>query len=228
MRISSSSSPWLGAAFVAAAAFAALTRDTAARADEAPPCDVFDANYTISANLELTDTPMGQGNGVYRIGPGTATVRFEPNGSAKLVGYEMVEHLSIDSKTLFWKTHVTTQSHTTVGADACGVVAPGSFAGRTLGWGADLHGVRTDGTITCDGSMCGSFGAPPPGTSALHIAPHDVGFAPWVFAPDMKTFTMARTWVSASEAPKQTAFIVLTGRETGRRCVTPPACPGRG
>lgn len=207
---------------VVMAALAPLADERNARAEEPPPCPVVDVEYALAANLELTDTPMGQGNGVYAIGPGTAVVRYAGN-DAKLAAYRMREAFRVDATAVFWKTHVTTDSWTTVAADACGVVANASLGGRTLTWNSDVK-ARTDGTVTCDGSLCGKFGAPPPGTTPLHIALHDVHFRPWAFSADMKTFAMPRTWISQSEMPKQTGFIFVSGREVRRTCVQPPAC----
>jgi hypothetical protein len=202
---------------------------SSAKSEEAPPCEAYDVEYSLSSNLELSDTPMGQGNGVYKIGPGTAVVHFERRGdgtmTAKMVSYSMKERFKVDAKTVFWKTHVTTDSRTTVGSDACGVVASGVLSGRTLDWKSDIRAARTDGTLTCDGSMCGKFGAPPSGTSQLHVAPHDTRFRAWVFAPDMRSFTMEKTWMSRSESPKQEAHITLTGKEVRRVCMTAPRCP---
>lgn len=207
-------------ATVSRLAFAALVVTAAlapqARAEEPAACTVVDVEYALGANLELTDTPMGQGNGTYPIGPGSATVRFAGN-DAKLVAYRMRESFRVDASAVFWKTHVTTDSNTTVVADPAGVVAAGSLAGRTLSWNSDVK-ARTDGTVTCDGSLCGKFGAPPPGTTPLHIPLHDVHFRPWTFSADMRSFTMPRTWMSQSEMPKQTGFIQLAGREVRRTC----------
>lgn len=206
-----------------AAASGALADVTAARAEGEPACDVVQVEYALSANLELSDTPMGQGDGVYKIGPGVAVVRYEQR-TAKLVGYEMTERFRIDSRTLFWKTHVINDSKTTVGHDACGVSATGNLSGRTLTWTTDVRGARTDGTTTCEGSLCGSFGAPPPGRSELHVPPHDPKFKPWVFAADMKTFTMEKSWMARSEMPKMTSHVAMAGREVRRTCVQVPKC----
>ncbi len=211
------------------AAVAPLAHAGVARAEEAPPCEAIEVEYALSANLQLSDTPMGQGDGIYAIGPGVAVVRFEqrggvPAGAAKLVGYEMTERFRIDSRTLFWKTHVLNDSKTTVAHDACGVSASGALSGRTLTWTTDVKGARTDGTTTCDGSLCGSFGAPPAGTSPLHIAPHDTRFSPWVFGADMKTFTMPKTWMARSESPRFTSHLALAGREVRRTCAPRPKC----
>lgn len=212
------------AAVLVACAALATTDVSVARAEESAPCEAYEVEYALAANLELSDTPMGQGDGVYAIGPGSAVVRFEPGGAAKLLSYEMTEKFRIDTRTLFWKTHLINDSKTTVAHDACGVVSSGVVAGRTLTWTTDVRGARTDGTMTCEGSMCGSFGAPPAGTSPLHIASHDPRFKPWAFAADMKTFAMPKAWMARSEAPKFTSFVALSGREVRRSCVTVPKC----
>jgi hypothetical protein len=192
----------------------------------------MEVEYALTANLELSDTPQGQGNGSYRIGPGTAVIRYEvrngaPTGAVELVSYQMSEHFGIDAKTLFWTTHVKTDSQTTVGNDSCGVVARGVLSGQRLDWKSDIRGARTDGQVQCEGSLCGKFGAPPPGASALHVAPHDVRFQTWVFSPDMKRFSMAKTWMARSEQPKQTSHITLNGHEIGRHCTNTPLCGSR-
>jgi hypothetical protein len=142
-----------------------------------------------------------------------------------MTAYEMRENFKIESTTLFWKTHVVTASKTTVGKDACGVAARGTLSGTTLQWTTPVQGYRTNGTLTCDGSLCGSFGAPPSGTSQLNVPPHNVQFNAFQFSPDMKTFTMGDTFVSKTTQPQQTAHITLSGRETRRACVPKPSCP---
>ena len=196
---------------------------------ETAPCDAWDVDYILAANLKLEDTPMGEGDGVYKIGPGRVTLRFEdrggqPGGKVKMLAYAMKEHFQIVSKTLFWTTSVTTDTNTGVTSDRCSVVAEGVLADHQLRWNKPLHGYRTDGTLTCDGSLCGKFGAPPAGTSALHIPPHDVAFAPFVYGADMKTFTMPFTFVSKSDMPKQTGSLALAARETKRACVVAKPC----
>jgi hypothetical protein len=59
----------------------------------------------------------------------------------------------------------------------------------------------------------------------MHIAPHPAQFKPFAFSPDMKTFTMPSMFVSKSDSPRQTAHLVLSGREMRRECVPPPSCP---
>ncbi len=185
-------------------------------------CAAWDVEYVLAANLRLTDTPMGQGDGVYSIGPGRVVLRFEdrggqPGGAVKMLLYSMQERFTIRASTLFWTTTVTTDTRT--GAEERAVAAEGTMKGRVLEWLGSVRGYHTDGTLTCDGSMCGKFGAPPPGKSELHIGPSPVRFSSFTFAPDGKTFTMASTFVAKTEMPKQTAFVSLAGREARRVCV---------
>jgi hypothetical protein len=219
------------AALATAAAVSSVDEGSAAENDagESPPCDSVEVDYALSANLELADTPMGQGDSKHRIGPGRARMRYAARvgaiaGPAELIHYQTTERFVVTSQTLFWRTRVRAQTETTVQPDACGVVARAVLADRELSWTSAMRGVRTDGTLTCEGSLCGSFGAPPPGTSAVHVPPHEVRLKSWRFAPDRRTFTMERTWVARSESPQQTSFIALAGREVTRRCVVVPPC----
>jgi hypothetical protein len=196
---------------------------------ETEPCRTIEIDYALDGQLRLTDTPMGKGDGVYPVGPGTAVVRFEvqngaPAGPAELVAYEMSERFRIDSRAVFWETHVTTDARTTVREDPCGVVARGALSGSRLDWSSDVRGARTDGRLICEGSLCGKFGAPPAGESPLHVAPHPVRFAAWAFTPDLARFTMASSWSAHSESPRQTSYVALVGREVSRRCAAPPRC----
>jgi hypothetical protein len=141
-----------------------------------------------------------------------------------MVAYDMRERFVITSKTLLWTTQVTTDTKTRGTPDTCGVAAEGQLTGNVLGWSGPVRGYRTDGTLTCDGSLCGKFGAPPPGQSDLHIGPGPVQFRPFVFAKDMKTFTMQETLVATTDMPKQKAHLVLAGREARRSCAPAKAC----
>lgn len=218
----------LGVVGFVTAAVLAPSRDATAEQAEAP-CDAWEIEYGLSAKLQLTDTPMGAGNGVFPIGPGKTVLRFanvdgQPGGQIHMRQYTMHERVKVDSKTAFWTTHVLSESTTVTTPDACGNVATGELEGANLRWQTPLAGSRTDGTITCDGSMCGSFGAPPPGTSELHIPPHPVTFNAFHFAPDLKTFTMPSTLVAKDEHPKQTSHVTLSGREVRRTCVRVTPC----
>jgi hypothetical protein len=137
----------------------------------------------------------------------------------------MKEHFKISSKALFWTTTVVTDTHTQATPEGCDGIARGRMGRTTLEWSTPIAGYRTDGTLTCDGSLCGKFGAPPPGTSALHIAPHPVPFHAFEFGRDFKTFTMPSTFVAKTDMPKQTAYLTLAGREVRRTCLSAAVCP---
>lgn len=212
------------AGILALAAASLLVPDTARGNPPPTACRAWDIAYTLAANLKLTDTPLGQGNGVYRVGPGQLTLRFDdvagkPAGEARLLAYRLREHFTVKTTTLFWTTSVTTNARTTASRRASGFVAHGRLVNHTLNWSLPLHGYRTDGTLTCDGSLCGKFGAPPAGTSQLHVPPHDVTFKPFKFSRDLSTFTMRYAFISKTEMPKHTAHLALAGRATHRMCI---------
>lgn len=217
----------LGASIVA---LAAAPNEAVAQSPPASSCE-WEIEYNLAANLKLTETPMGQGDGIYAIGPGSTVLRFEnkggvPGGNVKMQKYKMREYFTIKSKTLFWSTSVITDTNTSATPNACMIAAEGALDNtRTLRWRTTINGYRTDGTLTCEGSLCGKFGAPPPGQSQLHMGPTQVTFNPFVFAPDMQTFTMATAHVSKSDMPKQSGEIALSGREVSRTCVPVAACP---
>jgi hypothetical protein len=194
-----------------------------------PSCE-WEIEYALAANLKLTETPMGEGDGIYPIGPGKVVLRYEnkggqPGGDVKMQQYQMRESFTITSRTLFWTTSVITDTNTAATPNACSIAAEGTLDGnRRLQWRTLVRGYHTDGTLTCRGSLCGKFGAPPPGQSALHIGPYPVRFNPFVFAPDMTTFTMATTHVSKTDMPKQSGEVALSGREMRRACVPVISC----
>lgn len=192
-----------------------------ARAEpESVQCDEWDIEYGVTARLELSETPMGQGDGIYPIGPGHLTLRFEdrggrPGGRVKMVAYDMPQAFRVASRTLFWKTTVVTNA-TTVGILNPCTAPEGALEGSTIAWSSPVRNMQTEGTLTCDGMFCGKFGAPPPGESPLRIGPDPVLFQPFRFSGDMKTFTMGKTFVARTPMPKQTSYIALAGRETSR------------
>lgn len=193
-------------------------------------CAAWDIEYALSANLRLTETPMGKGDGTYKIGPGSTVLRFDdvggkPGGAVKMLSYSMREAFTLKAKALFFTTTVTVDSRTRTTPNAAGVVAEGGLAEGNVVWSSKVRGYRTDGTLTCDGSLCGSFGAPPPGTSALHIPPNDVQFRPFAMSNELKRLVMPSTFVAKTKMPQQTAFIALTGNEVKRTCVQPKPSP---
>lgn len=157
-------------------------------------------------------------------------LRFEskggvPGGAVEMLTYRMHEHFVVHSTALFWNSDFTSITDTRVTPNACAVVAQGVLAGRSIRWSTPLRAYRTDGEVTCRGSLCGKGGAPPPGETDVNLGPGPVWFKSFDFAPDIKTFTMQDTQVSKTESPKLTASIALFGRETRRSCVEMRSCP---
>jgi hypothetical protein len=214
---------------IALVALVALPARHASAEAGAGACDVYEAEYVLSANLKLADTPLGKGDGLYAIGPGTVVLLFDRRGGGaapevRMLKYRMRELLKVQTTALFWSTTVVTDSSTVATPGPCASAAEGMLDGRTLRWSTPVRGYRTDGTLTCDGSLCGKFGAPPPGRSELHVAPHPVTFSSFEFGADGKTFSMGSTFVSKTESPKHTAHMAISGREVRRQCVSAPTC----
>ena len=200
-----------------------------AEADE-DPCNAWEVEYGLNANVKLTDTTMGAGNGTWPIGPGTAVVRYDnvngqPGGAARLLTYRMRDHFTIKTSILLASASVTAESVTRTTPNACGISADGVLAGRSLTWKTPWNGVRSDGTLHCEGGLCGKFGAPPSGDSEVHIAPHQAQFKSFEFSEDHRTFTMDWSVSSHQDSPSQTSSVQLAGRETKRTCVVAKACP---
>jgi hypothetical protein len=210
---------------------ASSTLATSTASAQGPPalCSAWDVEYALTAKLQLSETPMGQGDGEYPIGPGTLTLRYEdvggkPGGRVKLLSYQVRQAFSVASKNLFWTTQVSTDATTRKTPDACGAAAEGQLTGTTIGWSSPVTGFVTDGFLTCDGTFCGKFGAPPPGKSPLHLGPSPVTFVPFRFSADMQTFAMSSTFVAKTDAPKQTSHLTLAGRETRKTCAALAPC----
>jgi len=211
------------------AALACFALVPSAAADEEPPCNAWDVEYLLNANVKITDTTMGAGNGVFAIGPGRAVVRFDdrggaPGGDAKLLEYRMKDHFTVTASILLASASVTADTVTQTTPNACGVAAEGALAGRSLRWRTPWSGMRSDGTVTCDGALCGKFGGPPSGQSPIHVPPHPVTFKPFEYSEDRKTFTMDYSIVSKQDSPSQTSLVALAGREVKRTCVLARPC----
>ena len=184
---------------------------------------VDEVEYEVNASLRITETTLGEGNGTFAVGPGRIVVRYDGT-SAKMTRYAMRELVTVAAKNVGFTTTVTSDTSTTATPNACGVIAEGTLDGSTLRWQSPVRGMKTDGTITCSGSFCGKFGAPPRGQSAFHDGPLDIRFSPFTLSGDRKTFTMAMTHMSRTSSPKQSAAMSLVGREVKRACV-PVTCP---
>jgi hypothetical protein len=186
------------------------------------PCDAWQVEYALSANLTLRDTPHGTGDGTYGVGPGRAVLLFygPDHRQVQLLGYAMRERFQIEPSSIVGSADIDVDLTTTT-AQGCGV-AQGVLEGNTVRWTSRVRGYRSDGTTTCDGGLCGKFGAPPEGQAPWGLRPQDVTFGGFTFGPDGKTFTMANTFVETSRNPQQTAFVSLSGREVRRVCVQNP------
>jgi len=195
----------------------------AADADE-DRCSVSDVDYAVAGNLLLRDTQFGAANGVYPLGAGKVRLRFETEADgrsreARLMSYDLESQFTVKASFALWSTKVVTRSHTSV-ADTCDGAARGTVRHGDVVWDTKVDGYHSDGTLHCEGNVCGNFGAPPAGSSPLHEPPVAVTFKPFHFSPDGRTFSMDYAQVSHSDSPRQTAYLALAGREVKRSCVT--------
>jgi hypothetical protein len=207
-----------------------LSSTRAAAEEPGQACDAWDVEYQLAATLLVSDTVMGAGDGVQPIGPGKLVLRMANAGNGpatfgeKILSYELHQSAAFTSKALLWKTKVQTDILMSAPGEACNPAAEGKLQDRTLRWTTPVKGYRGDGTVTCEGTFCGTFGAPPKGTSPMHIPPHAVDFKSFDFAADLKTFTMGYAVVSKSDSPRQTARVSLAGREVRRACAPVKPC----
>ncbi|HEY6464330.1 MAG TPA: hypothetical protein VIY73_29385 [Polyangiaceae bacterium] len=193
-------------------------------AADGPTCSAWDVEYALAGTMRLADTTMGAADGTFPVGPGRAVVRFDdhgggPGGHARLTAYSRHEHVTITTRAFFLGATLVTDTNSHAAGGGNGVVTAGNLAGTTLTWAGPMSVYRTDGTTTCEGTLCGKFGAPPPGSSEVHIGPRAVQLAPFQFAPDLKTFSMHEVQTAHAESPKQTTFEAISGREMKRTCV---------
>ncbi len=216
----------IAALFAAVGAVATLPGAAAPPTRLGPPCGSWEIEYALRANLKLTDTPLGQGDGVVQIGPGRVVLRFQdsdgkPGGAVQMRRYEMRDHFTVKTRTLFWNTVVENDTKTQATPDGSGVAAAGTLSKNQIAWSTPVRGYRVDGKITCTGAMCGKFGAPPPGTTEIHIGPNPVQFSAFTFSPDLKRLGMPYTFVTKTKMPKQTSYVELKGHEVKRSCLPP-------
>ena len=194
-------------------------------ATPAAACTGWDVEYALSATLRITDTTLGAGDGTHAIGPGRLVLRFDdvaggPGGAVRVVDYELTDHFALAPHYLFLSATITTDTTTRTTPDASGFAATGVLRGRTIAWSGPWAGMRSDGFLTCDGNLCGKFGAPAAGKTALHVAPHPARFASFELGEDGKTFRMGWSVESHQDSPRETSLVALGGRETKRICRT--------
>ncbi len=210
---------------VSAAVVAIVAASSRAAVADDPPCDAWEVEYTLAGTCAVRDTAMGAANGDWAVGPGTTTVRFDAAagpgpGPAKLLSFSIKEFFTSVVLGTKFTTDVTDTATPTTTCSA----AEGTVAGTKLAWDSKVRAFKIDGSLTCEGAMCGKFGGPPSGKSDYHMPAHDVEFSPWEFAGDMKTFTMAASLVSRGDSPKQSTYLTIAGREVKRTCIRAKPC----
>jgi hypothetical protein len=218
------------ARIVALAAWPLALVPALASADDPPACNTWEVDYSLAAIVQLSDTAMGAGDGFHQIGPGKVQLHFDnvngaPGGNVKLTTYEMTDQFTVNAHVFGVGTNVTNDTKTMTTPNVCGVAAQGLLSDRTVRWSTLWNGMHTDGHVTCAGSMCGRFGAPPTGTSEVHQPAHPVSFKSFEYAPDMKSFHMDYSVTAKSTSPSQTSRITFNGRETKRSCIYVRPCP---
>jgi hypothetical protein len=218
----------LGVALVAVAVAgpAFLPREATAQlsiSDLSPTCAQWELAYAITGTLRVTETQMGAGNGTFQVGPGTLVLRVDARGArVKLTELQLRERFAIHPSAMMWNATVVTDVAARAPSDAAGAVAVGSrTANGVVQWAEPLRTYRSDGVLTCDGSLCGKFGAPPAGRSELHQVSRTVRLEPLRFDRDGQVFHMDFALVSSSESPHQRTYLALVGRRTAKRCVEP-------
>ncbi len=133
-----------------------------------------------------------------------------------MVSYELRQPFTMSTSALVWSAKLFSDTTARGTPDGRGIIATGTLQGRSIRWEGPLNGYRVDGTVRCEGSLCGSVRRAGTGTSDVHIPPSAVSFQPFALSPDGKTFTMAYVVVSRADSPKQTTLISLAGREVRR------------
>jgi hypothetical protein len=189
--------------------------------DDERACDTVVVEYVLGANLLVKQTTMGAGDGVYKVGPGRLVLRFENHGgqeTVKLVAYELRQKFVVASRAVFWGARVATDI-VTRGPPGGRPIAEGTLDRSSVHWDGPPRGLHSDGTLTCDGALCGKFGAPAPGTSEMHMALDAAELEPFTLGADGKTFTMPYSLMSKSDSPKQETLVAITGRELRRACL---------
>jgi hypothetical protein len=195
-------------------------------AAELPPsesCAQWEMAYATTGTLRVKETPMGAGDGVFPVGPGTLVLRVDARAArVTMKEFQLRERFVIHPSAMMWNATIVTDVSARALSDGDRAVAVGSktAAGVVL-WTEPVGTYRSDGTLTCDGSLCGKFGAPRAGRSELHQVSRTVRLEPLRFDRDARTFQMDFALVSSSESPHQRTYLALAGRLTARTCIDP-------
>jgi hypothetical protein len=196
--------------------------------DATSGCARWEIQYAIAGTLQITETTMGAGNGTFPVGPGTLVVRVDaPAMDATLERFELHEHFALHPSAVMWNATLVTDAAVQAAPSGAGAVASGRWSGDgVLRWDSPLRNYRSDGALTCNGSLCGKFGAPPLGRTEVHQT-SAIRLQPFRFDREGQTFQMDRTLVSSSEAPHQRTYLALAGRSVARTCIQEkPSRPG--
>jgi hypothetical protein len=197
------------------------------RPDDEVHCTHWEVEYALTGTLKISNTTFGAGDGTHMARPGKLVLRFDdvngqPGGNVTVVSYEMATRFTVDAHFLGIGTTVASDCMTRSTANVCSAVAKGTLGDdRTIRWQGPWTGIRTDGTLTCSGT-CGRFGAPPRGQSEMHKPPHSVAFGSFSFTASRTAFYM--NYAVVDKTSNDTASLSISGRETRRSCVCPPAC----
>jgi len=234
---------WLGAPLAAGLVVASAGSPQTAAADPVPQegrpptplgtdCEVWEVDYALvdGTRLRISDTFMKAGDGTYDVGPGKVKIRFQDAGgkpgpgTAELLQLKVVTKFTVVSNVVGMKTKVETDAVSRNTPGKCGVIAKGKLEGNKVSWLGPAHGYRSDGTLHCEGTMCGKMGAPPRGASPVKIGPYPVNYQAFLFGDGVKKLLMPFAEVARSDKPKQVTHLQLVGVETRRECVKKPAC----
>jgi hypothetical protein len=201
----------------------ALGAETSTFAATAEECPVSDVEYRVLSSVAVRNTLFGAANGVYPLGAGLLTLRFDKD-DVHLMSYEISNHLSVKASVALLSMTVVTTSHTTTASDACSGSAHGTLHNGVLEWVSGVAGYHSDGSQECTGSMCGKFGAPPSAATPYHDTPVALRFNPFHLSDDRSTFTMDYVLVSKSNSPRQTTYMALSGRRVRQTCAPSAPC----
>ena len=187
-------------------------------------CESVEVTFDLTgSDFTIEGTPLGAGDTVAPIGPGTAVLRFSTDHSGDIVDGP-VTLVSYNMDMIFSVSNVDSDMATEAGtADGCGA-ATGNYADWTLGWSTSVSGYHSSGTITCNGSemLCGLAGMEK-GAAVAQDTTTEQPFNAFVFDPDAMTFGMERVEIP-NDKPGET-FLTLVGKESSRAvCGKLPVC----